>query len=128
MTAARELGLLQTVQLALHTLQTHLEMQVQEQQAVMAEFDLPTAEHPQNCTAAWHSEPSSEQRLWQSAGPNEQSSTGESSGHQHDVSHDGQRQMAGAVPLQQEGKLVQQLIAKLQKGELLINSMCLRIH
>ena len=118
LTAARELGLLQTVRLALHTLQTHLQMQVQEQQAVMAEFDLPTAEHPKDCTAAWQNGRSSEQQLWQSAGPTEQTSTGESSGRQHDVSHVGQKHVAWAVPLQQEGKLVQQLIAKLQKGEL----------
>ena len=119
LTAARELGLLRTVKLALHTLQTHLQMQMQEQQAVMAEFDLPTAEHPKDCTAAWHNGPSSGQCLWQSAGPHEQTSTGDvSSGHRHDVSHVGQKHMAGAVPLQQEGQLVQQLLAKLQKGEL----------
>lgn len=118
LTAARELGLLQTLKLALYALQTHLQMQVQEQQAVMAEFDLPTAEHPQDCTAAWQNGPSSEQRLWQHVGPNEQTSTGESSGHQHDVSHVGQKHMAGPEPLQQEGKLVQQLLAKLQKGKL----------
>ncbi len=118
LTAARELGLLQTVKLALYTLQTHLEMQVQEQQAVMAEFDLPSAEHPKDCTAAWHNGRSSEQRLWQSAGPNGQTSTGESSGHRHNVSHVGQKHVAGPESLQQEGKLVQQLIAKLQKGEL----------
>lgn len=118
LTAARELGLLQTVKLALYTLQIHLQMQVQEQQSVMAEFDLPTAEHPTDCTAAWQNGRSSELRLCQSAGPNDQTSTEESSGHRHNVLHDGQEHMAGAVPLQQEGKLMQQLIAKLQKGEL----------
>ncbi|KAL0044361.1 hypothetical protein WJX82_002138 [Trebouxia sp. C0006] len=73
-------------------------------------------EHPKDCTAAWQNGRSSEQQLWQSAGPTEQTSTGESSGRQHDVSHVGQKHVAWAVSLQQEGKLVQQLIAKLQKG------------
>ena len=118
LTAARELGLLQTVKLALHTVQTHLQIQVQERQAVVAEFDLPTAEHPQDCTAAWQNAPSSEQRLWQSAGPNEQSSKGDALGHWCDGSHVGPKLMAGPESLQQEGKSVQQLIAKLQKGEL----------
>ncbi|DBA74610.1 TPA: hypothetical protein ACH3X2_009475 [Trebouxia sp. C0005] len=116
LTAARELGLLQTVKLALHTVQTHLQIQVQERQAVVAEFDLPTAEHPQDCTAAWQNAPSSEQRLWQSAGPNEQSSKGDALGHWCDGSYVGPKLMAGPESLQQEGKSVQQLIAKLQKG------------
>ena len=119
LTAARELSLLQTVKLALHTLQTHLQthLQMQEQQSVVAEFDLPTAEHPQDCTAAWHNGPSSEQRLWQSAGPNEQSSKGDLPGRWCDGSHVGQKHVAGPESLQQEGKLVQQLIRKLEKGE-----------
>ncbi|DBA92608.1 hypothetical protein WJX77_001792 [Trebouxia sp. C0004] len=115
LTAARELGLLHTVKLALHTVQTHLEMQMHEQQAVMAEYNLPTAEHPKDCTAAWHNGPSSEQRLWQNAGAHEQTSTEDSCGHWHDVSHVGQKHIAGPESLQQEGKLVQQLTAKLQK-------------
>lgn len=117
LTAARELGLLQSVKLALHTMQTHLQMHLQEQQVVMAEFDLPTAEHPKDCTSAWQHKPSSGQCLWQSAGPHEQTSKGDSSGHRHDVSRVGQKHAAGPVSLQQEGKMVRQLIAKLEKGE-----------
>ena len=54
LTAARQLGLLQTVELALQTLLAEAQLQLQSHQAVVAEFDLPTEEHPQElCTLAW---------------------------------------------------------------------------
>lgn len=54
LTDARQLGLLQTVALALQALLAQAELQHQTQQAVVAEFDVPTQEHPlELCTAAW---------------------------------------------------------------------------
>ena len=54
LTDARQLGLLQTVALALQALLAQAELQLQTQQAVVAKFDVPTQEHPQElCIAAW---------------------------------------------------------------------------
>lgn len=53
-TEASHLGLQQTLELALQTLLTQAKLQLQSHQAVVAEFDLPTDEHPQElCTTAW---------------------------------------------------------------------------
>lgn len=54
LTEARHLGLWQSVELALQTLLAQAQLQLQSQQAIVAEFDLPTEEHPQElCTTAW---------------------------------------------------------------------------
>lgn len=70
LTAARCLGLTNTVKLALHIVQTHIQLQQQEQQSVVAEYDLPTDEHAEDCTSAWQSTPEAWQNspgVWQEA-------------------------------------------------------------
>lgn len=63
-TDARQLGLLQTVALALQALLAQAELQLQTQQAVVAEFDVPTQEHPQELsTAAWQHPTSTRQGM-----------------------------------------------------------------
>lgn len=72
LTAARQLGLLQTVTLALHTLQAQAQLQQQSHQAVVAQFDLPTEEHPQElCTAAWQQQqhPTTSHHIFAEAAP-----------------------------------------------------------
>ena len=123
--AARHLGLLQTVRLALQTVQTHLELQVQEEQAVVAEFDLPTAEHAQDSTAAWLVAPEAGRMLWQpsqkdglispSPGPNQLEHGQGLAGLEHDAE-------AGSGLLQQESERAQELVAKLQQGERLCHT------
>ena len=67
-TDARQLGLLQTVELALQTLLAQAQLQLQTQQAVVAEFGLPTQEHPQElCTKAWQHTMSMQQVMTQVA-------------------------------------------------------------
>lgn len=64
LTDARQLGLLQTVALALQALLAQAELQLQTQQAVVAEFDVPTQEHPQELsTAAWQHPTSTRQGM-----------------------------------------------------------------
>lgn len=68
LTDARQLGLLQTVELALQTLLAQAQLQLQTQQAVVAEFDLPAQEHPQElCTKAWQHPMSMQQVMTQVA-------------------------------------------------------------
>ena len=65
-TDARQLGLLQSVELALQTLLAQAQLQLQNQRAVVAEFDLPTQEHPQElCTNAWQHSVSMQQVMTQ---------------------------------------------------------------
>lgn len=63
---ARHLGLLQTVELALQILLAQAKLQLQSHEAVVAEFDLPTEEHPQEmCTTAWQHPKSAQQVMHQ---------------------------------------------------------------
>lgn len=124
--AARHLGLLQTVRLALQAVQTHLELQVQEEQAVVAEFDLPTAEHAQDSTAAWLVAPAAGQMLWQAS--QKAKSNSPSLGlnwleHGHDLAGLKDDAEAGSGLLQQESERVQELVARLQKGGRLCHTL-----
>ena len=65
LTAARQLGLLQTVKLALQAVQAHVQLQHQQHQAVVAEFDLPTNEHAEDCCSSWQEAPDTWQALKQ---------------------------------------------------------------
>lgn len=118
-TDARQLGLLQTVELALQTLLAQAQLQLQTQQAIVAEFGLPTQEHPQElCTKAWQCTMSMQQVMTQVAScATTTSATAEA--HVEPPSED--EASAGFNCCLAEGEeaedLDSRLVAKLQAGE-----------
>ena len=137
LTAARQLGLLQTVKLALQTLQVQAELQQQSLQAVVAEFDLPTAEHPQQlCTAAWQTATGSQHGQSEAVVGHSEAVTGQSeavigsvlavtdSQAQSMVAEHDSEAIEPAVPRQlsdvqvEQQSMCSQLVAQLQAGQL----------
>ena len=71
LTTAKQLGLQRSVTLALQALQSHFELQLQEQQCVVAEFDLPSNAHAQECFLGWPDSSARSQCFATEAAPDE---------------------------------------------------------
>lgn len=123
-TDARQLGLLQTVELALQTLLAQAQLQLQTQQAVVAEFGLPTQEHPQElCTKAWQHAMSMQQVTTQVASCTITTAAMAEAHHEHlseDVASASFNCWDGCLAeteVEEAEDLGSQLVAKLQAGE-----------
>ena len=124
LTAARHLGLLHTVTVALQALHKHAELQLQEHSSIVAEFDRVSSEHARDCFTAWSDQADAESFLQRQPGHPEAVQTRAASS-----SDEGDRAIAG-LPVwdleaqRQQRELTQQLVAELRQGELLPPSHC----